>query len=162
MLTDQKIFISILLLFLMACSNVAKTSVNAPDSVETNGEIPDLDTVLSNKSDALSAIRRAQANADIRAREQRYNWFGFWGDRNDSDIESEVRSKLEVNIPGSQLAVESQEGMVIVSGIVSTYQELKKITPLAQEIRGVKDVYVRATVGINLPPNHPSLIPPKG
>ena len=136
----------VILLGTTACSDVAKTSIYAPNSIDTNGEMPDLDMLLHNQSDATNIIRRAQANADIRAREQRYNQFGKEGTRTDSDLQSEVRSKLEVNLPLAQLAVKAQEGVITVAGIVSTQKELNRIENLASEIRGVEKVEVRAIV----------------
>ncbi|MEW6497699.1 MAG: BON domain-containing protein [Cyanobacteriota bacterium] len=144
---------SILGLSVAACGTVARTNPGAPRSIDTVGEAPDLDTVLRNKSDSSSPIRRAQANSDIRAREQRYNTFRQGeGKRSDRNLQSEVRSKLEVNIPMSQLAVQSNDGIVTVVGYVQTREELEKIEPLAKEIRGVREVNVQAQVGPNLPP----------
>ena len=129
-----------------ACSDIAKTSVHAPNSINTNGQIPDLDMILRNQSDAKSVMRRAQANADIRAREQRYERFGQGGKKADSDLQSQVRSKLEVNLPTAQLAVKAEEGVVTVAGITHTQKDLDQIETLAKEIRGVKRVKVRAIV----------------
>ena len=129
-----------------ACSDVAKTSVHAPNSIDTNGEIPNFNILLNNQRDATSAMRRAQANADIRAREQRYERFGKGGKRANSDLQSEVRSKLEVNLPTAQLAVKAEEGVITVAGIVPTQKELNRIETLAKEIRGVERVKVRAIV----------------
>ncbi|MBE9127497.1 MULTISPECIES: BON domain-containing protein [unclassified Coleofasciculus] len=135
-----------------ACGDVARTSRGAPDSVDTVGEAPNLDRVLKNESDATNPIRRAQANSDIRAREQRYNLFRQGGERSDRNVQSEVRSKLEVNLPMSELAVQANDGIITVTGYVQTQNDLERIEPLAQEIRGVKDVNVQAKIGPNLPP----------
>ncbi|MBO3461586.1 BON domain-containing protein [Aetokthonos hydrillicola Thurmond2011] len=143
---------SILTFGVAACSNVAKTSADAPNSTDTNGQAPNLDIVLNNKSDATSEIRRNQANSDIRAREQRYDMFRQGGERSDRNLESEVRSKLEVNIPSSQLAVNAKNGVVTVAGIVQTQKQLGQIEPLAKQIRGVKSVIIKAKVEPNLPP----------
>ncbi|AFZ20617.1 BON domain-containing protein [Allocoleopsis franciscana] len=144
---------SILGLSVAACENVARTNPTAPRSVNTVGEAPGLDKVLRNTSDSTSPIRRAQANSDIRAREQRYNTFRQGdGERSDQNLQSEVRSKLEVNIPRSQLTVQANEGVITVVGYVQTQQELEKIEPLAREIRGVRDVNVQAKIGPKLPP----------
>lgn len=146
---------SVLMVGVAACSDVAKTSPGAPDSIKSMGEAPNLDTVLENKSDAMSDIRRAQANADIRAREQRYNVFRQGGARADDNLKSEVRSKLEVNLPSSQLSVHADDGIVTVAGIVQTQEQLNRIEPLAQEIRGVRRVNLNVTVGPELPPYPP-------
>lgn len=144
---------SLLGLSVAACGNVARTNPGAPRSIDTVGEAPGLDRVLQNKSDSTSPIRRAQANADIRAREQRYNVFSRGeGARSDRDLQSQVRSKLEVNLPMSQLAVQSNEGVVTVVGYVQTQQALERIEPLAREIRGVRGVNVQAQIGPELPP----------
>ena len=79
--------------------NVAKTSIDAPNSIETNGKVLDSSTELKNRLDAVSQILRAQANADLRAREKRHRVFGQGKSRSDRDLQSEVRSKLETNLP---------------------------------------------------------------
>jgi BON domain len=63
------------------------------------------------------------------------------------DLESQVRSKLEANIPNGALAVKAKEnGTVTVSGTVVNQDQLAKIAPLAKEIKGVTAVDVKATV----------------
>ena len=133
---------SILLLGMVACGNNAKTSSSAPDSTEKVGDVPTDKTILANKKDATSQIRRDQLNADIRAREQRNNITGGDTNRASSDLASEVRSKLEANIPSSQLTVTAKDGAIIVSGTVQTQEQLNKINSLTKEIKGVKSVQV--------------------
>ncbi|NTW19419.1 MAG: BON domain-containing protein [Nostocales cyanobacterium W4_Combined_metabat2_030] len=133
---------SILLLGMVACGNNAKTSSSAPDSTEKVGDVPTDKTILANKKDATSQIRRDQLNADIRAREQRNNITGGDTNRASSDLASEVRSKLEANIPSSQLTVTAKDGAIIVSGSVQTQEQLIKINSLTKEIKGVKSVQV--------------------
>lgn len=144
---------SILLLGTVACEN-AKTSSNAPSSTEQTGEVPTDETVQANKRDATSQIRRDQLNSDIRAREQRNNATGGGADRANSDLASEVRSKLEANIPTSQLIVAAKDGAILVSGTVQTQDQLKKIDSLAREIKGVKSVQVAAKIA-PVVPNQP-------
>lgn len=144
---------SFLLFSTMAC-NAAKTSSEAPNSTENAGTVPDTETARNNQEDGTSEVRRAQANADIRAREQRNNIGGDPLKRADGDLQSEVRSKLEVNIPASQLTVEAKDGVVTVSGTVPTQEQLDKIQPLAMEIKGVKSVDVKATVAPATPTNN--------
>jgi len=138
----------LLALSAVACNDVSKTSSNAPgDTTEgTNVKAPNAETAKENQKDATSEVRRAQANADIQAREQRNNVAGNPLERADSDLASEVRSKLEVNLPASSLTVKSKEGIVEVSGVVPTPEQLARIEPLAKEIKGVKGVDVKATV----------------
>jgi osmotically-inducible protein OsmY len=133
---------SILVLGTVACDNKAKTSSSAPDSAEKTGEVPTDKTILANQKDATSQLRRDQLNADIRAREQRNNVTGGNATRANSDLASEVRSKLEANIPSSQLTVTAKDGAIIVSGTVQTQEQLNKINSLTKEIKGVKSVQV--------------------
>lgn len=142
---------SVIVLGAAGCSEVAKTSPNAPDSVSGASEPLTLDAALRNETDATDPMRRAQANSDIRAREQRYNLFREGQARSDDNLKSEVRSKLEVNLQTAQLAVDSENGIVTVAGAVQNEHHLNKIAPLAQEIRGVKDVVVKAVVSPALP-----------
>lgn len=137
----------ILLLGSVACSNPEKTSSNAPGSTAETGESMAKPTAENNQSDATNEIRKKQLNSDIRSREERNNALNNGGkDRTDADIKSEVRSKLEANLPASQLAIDAKDGNVEVSGTVVAQDQLSKIEPLAKEIGGVRSVVVKATV----------------
>ena len=133
---------SILLLGTVACGNNAKTSSNAPDSTEGTGKVVTDKTVETDRKDATSQVRRDQLNADIRAREQRNNVTGGNATRANSDLASEVRSKLEANIPSSQLTVAAKDGAIVVVGNVQNQEQLNKINSLAKEIKGVRSVKV--------------------
>ena len=147
------IFLGCILLFgAAACSDGAKTSADAPNSAtQTTASPPSAETVNKTQGDATSDVRRAQANADIRAREQRNNLTGGDAIRADGDLKSEVRSKLEVNITKGQLTIEAKDGLVTVGGTVPSQQDLAKIEPLAKEIKGVKNVNVTAVVAPSTP-----------
>ena len=142
--------ISCLLVFgVAACDNASKTAESAPDPNEAP-TAPNAQTTQAAQQDAQSEVRRRQLDADIRAREQRNNVTGGDTDRATGDLASQVRSKLEANIPKGQLTVKAAEdGTVTVAGTVNNQQELAKIERLAKEIKGVKTVVVTATV---LPP----------
>ncbi|MEO1374712.1 MAG: BON domain-containing protein [Cyanobacteria bacterium J06635_10] len=127
-----------ILLFGSAACDTAKTSSDAPDSI--SGNVEEARTVGETKEDAASEIRQDQLNSDIRAREQRNDIVGNQTDRADSDLESEVRSKLEANIPRAKLVVEAEDGVVSIAGTVPNQKEYKTIEPLAKEILGVKSV----------------------
>lgn len=128
-----------------ACSN-AKTASDAPNSTEMAGEAPTADTSQTAQNDAQSEVRKNQLESDIRANEQRNNATGGDLDRADGELQTEVRSKLEANIPNGRLTVEAEDGAVTVGGTVPTQEQLAKIEPLAKEIKGVQRVVVNATV----------------
>jgi hyperosmotically inducible periplasmic protein len=132
----------------VACENPAKTSADAPNSTETvSSQVPNATSTAAAQNDAESELRRKQLNADIRSREQRNQSTGGDTDRATGDLESEVRSKLEANIPNGALAVKADKnGTVTVSGTVVNQNQLAKIAPLAKEIKGVTAVDVKATV----------------
>lgn len=138
---------SLLVLGTAACSNTGKTSANAPNQGVTNNA-PAATEAQQDLKDAQSQIRRNQLNEDIQAREQRNDFFnnGSVNNRADSDLASEVRDKLEANIPSSELTVEAQQGVVTVSGTVLTKEQLFKIKPLTEQIKGVRGVNVEANV----------------
>lgn len=139
--------LSSFLLFAAACGNdTARTDANAPDSVGETIETPSAEDAREGKEDSTSQVRRDQLNADIRAREQRDQALSNDNQRTDSDLASEVRSKLEANLPASFLTVEANEGVVTVAGTVPTQEQYQRIEPLAREIRGVKDVTIQAKV----------------
>ncbi len=148
-----------------SCSSTDKTSSNAPDPTASNSSSPNVasdgtginsgsnttasptaGTVKDNNNDATSKVRRDQLNSDIRAGEQRNNITGGDADRASADLSSEVRSKLEANIPNGSLTVSAKDGAVVVSGTVPTQDQLAKISALAKEIKGVKSVKVAAKV----------------
>ena len=128
------------LLFGAVGCDVARTSADAPTS--DNGQVEDASNVKATQEDSTSEIRRKQLNADIRAREQRNNIAGDRTKRADSDLESEVRAKIEANIPRSKLTVEAEDGAVMVRGTVPDREEYDTIEPLAKEILGVDSVNV--------------------
>ena len=128
-----------------ACQE-AKTTANAPDSTNTNGEISTEKQSDNTQNDAESPTRRKQLNQDIQAREQRNNMAGDPQERAESDLASEVRSKLEANIPRGKLTIAAKNAEVTVSGMVSNQEQLDQITPLAMEIKGVRTVVVKAVI----------------
>jgi hyperosmotically inducible protein len=141
------VFITCLLLLVaVACSNVSKTSEQAPKSTNTTTEAPKVGEAQDINKDASNETRRKQLNADIRAREQRNNAAGKDAKRSDDDIRSEVRSKLEANLPASQLTVDAKDGNVSIAGTVPTQPQHQRIAPLAREIYGVKSVDVKVNV----------------
>lgn len=137
---------SFLLLSAAACTETAQTNAEAPDQPSASVEAPEADTAQTTQDDATSDVRKNQLEADIRAREQRNDATGGDVVRADGDLESEVRSKLEANLPASQLSVEAKEGAVKVRGTVPTAEQLQRIEPLAKEIKGVQTVAVEAEV----------------
>lgn len=137
----------LLLVGTAACNNPAKTSTEAPDSTTTVTNVTDSGATQAARNDAQSEVRRRQLNADIRAREQRQTWAGDGAPRNPRDVASEVRSKLEANLPNSHLAVDARsDGIVSISGTVANSQQFAKIGPLAREINGVKGVEMKVTI----------------
>ncbi|MBD2528359.1 BON domain-containing protein [Nostoc flagelliforme FACHB-838] len=129
-----------------ACQDTAKTTVSAP-APEEAPQVPSTQTTQAAKEDAQSEVRRRQLNADIRAREERNNLTGGDTNRAASDLASQVRSKLEANIPNGQLTVDAaDDGTVTVAGTVNNQDQLAKIEPLSKEIKGVTNVVVKAVV----------------
>ena len=135
------------LLFGAVACDTARTSADAPDSIEEGvAGVEDPTQVEETLEDATSEIRQDQLNSDIRAREQRNDVFGDQEVRADSDIESEVRAKLEANIPRSKLTIDAEDGRVAIVGTVPTEKEKETIIPLAQEITGVDEVDIEVEV----------------
>jgi osmotically-inducible protein OsmY len=137
---------SLLLFGGVACSDVSKTSADAPNSTERVGEAPDAESTQTTQQDANRNLRDAQIQADERARAQRNEAGADDSKIADSDVESLVRNQLEQELPSSQLAVDAEEGIVTISGTVTSQADLDKIDDIAKEVKGVKDVKVNATV----------------
>jgi len=166
---NKKIVASFLIGFLVistsACNDASTTtqapaptnSTNPTDSTtsntDTNSTTNPTNPTASNtegaKDDAQSEVRKNQLNADIRAREERNNAGGGDLVRDDSDLASQVRSKLEANIPGGNLTVASKDGVVTVTGTVPNQDQVAKIQKLGMEIKGVKSVNVKVVVAQN-------------
>ncbi|MBW4576602.1 MAG: protein kinase [Aphanothece sp. CMT-3BRIN-NPC111] len=116
---------------------VASASFNQAKQSEAKNTIASQDT----KQDATSQVRRDQLNADIRAREQRNKAGGNEQERATGDLQSEVRSKLEANLTGSQLNVDATEdGVITVTGTIPKEADKVKVASLAKQIKGVKSV----------------------
>lgn len=139
------LFSVLLMATLSACSDV-KTTSDAPNSTDKNGDVSTTKDRQSTQNDAQSETRRKQLDSDIRAREQRNDIGGDPQKRAEADLSSEVRSKLEANIPRGKLTVSAKNKDITVSGVVTTQEELNKIEPLAMEIKGVNSVTVKAVV----------------
>ena len=142
------------LLFGAAACDTARTSSDAPTSID--GQVENARNVEETKEDAGSEIRLDQLNADIRSRKQRNNLLGDQTERADSDLESEVRAKLEANIPRAKLTVDAEDGVVTIVGIVPDQKEYETVEPLAKEILGVKSV--KTDVKVVSPTNKFSII----
>ena len=155
---------SVMLVGAVGCQNAAKTSTDAPNNTSespspaaSNAASPAASSSPSpaessastqaTKDDAQNQIRKNQLNSDIRANEQRNNAAngGSNANRSGGALQSEVRDKLEANIPGSKLAVQAKDGAVTIVGTVPKQQDLSKIEPLAMQIKGVTKVTVKAT-----------------
>jgi hyperosmotically inducible periplasmic protein len=136
-----------LMLGAAACDN-ARTSSEAPSTTQSGQNAVDKQEASETQSDAVSDIRRNQANADIRAREQRNDMVndGSAENRDDDDLTSEVRSKLEANLPASALVVDTEDGIVTISGTVPTQEQYDRIAVLAKEIKGVRSLDIKAKV----------------
>ncbi len=147
------VFSSLLVFGAAACSSdVSKSSSDAPNNTNEAAQAPAPapEATEAALKDAQSQTRRDQLNADIQARENRNNALneGKATDRSEDDLASEVRSKLEANIPNGQLTVEAEDnGKITVSGTVTNQEQFNKIEPLAKEIKGVTTVVNKATVG---------------
>ena len=139
---------SSLLITVVSCTD-ALTSSDAPEpnaNYSTSNPTASPQNTQAAVDDAQDETRKRQLESNIRAREQRNDAMGDTAMRPDSDLASEVRSKLEANIPRGILTVESKDANVVVSGTVSSAEELERIKSLAMEIKGVKTVEVKATM----------------
>jgi hyperosmotically inducible periplasmic protein len=139
------LLLNLLLIGSISACNEAKTSSDAPSATETTAPVATTNDKAT-KDDAQSDTRRKQLDADIRAREQRNNVAGDPQKRTQGDLASEVRSKLEANIPNGKLTILANNAKITVSGTVKTQEQLDKIKPLAMEIKGVDSVMVKAVI----------------
>ena len=162
---------SILAVSATSCG-AAKTSNEAPNTTAQNNTNLEKPVAQTNQNDATDVTRRKQLNADIRAAEQRNNVRkqlnadiraaeqrnNVAGDKSvktDNDLKSEVRSKLEANLPASSLAISAKDGAITVAGTVVDEKQLQKIEPLAKQIGGVKSVNVKASISSAAKPAAP-------
>ncbi|BAZ12608.1 hypothetical protein NIES4071_44400 [Calothrix sp. NIES-4071] len=137
---------SVLVAGVAACESSSKTSADAPNNASETAQVPAKEASQQAQNDATSETRKNQIESDIRAREQRNNATGGDDKRDSDDLESEVRGKLEANLPASRLKVDAEDGTVTITGTVPTQEQLNKIPALAQQIKGVSGVKVDAKV----------------
>ena len=139
---------SLLVFGTAACSNLDKTSASADGQTGMTDNAPTKAQAQQDLGDAQSQIRRKQLDEDIKAREQRNDFFnnGSANNRSDNDLASEVRDTLEANLPSSELTTEAEQGIVTVGGTVPTVEQLARIQPLAMAIKGVRGVNIEANV----------------
>lgn len=137
---------SVLVAGVAACESGSKTSADAPNTTNEAAQPPAKEASQQAQNDATSEVRKDQLNSDIRAREQRNDATGGDNERDGDDLESEVRSKLEANLPASRLKVDEDDGTIVITGTVPTQEQLNKIPTLAQQIKGVTGVKVNAKV----------------
>jgi osmotically-inducible protein OsmY len=82
---------------------------------------------------------------------------GCAGDRMNRGTEEAVDNSLLANkvkialysdkqVSGRQIAVEASQGVVQLSGVVASTTEAQRAVQIAQEVKGVKQVYNRLTV----------------
>ena len=140
-----------LLVTVVACTDARTTSeAPAPNATySTSNPTASPQNTQAAMADAQDQTRKRQLEADIRAREQRNDAMGDSTIRPDTDLASEVRSKLEANIPKGNLTIESKDANIVVSGTVPLLNDLIKIKSLAMEIKGVKTVTIKAVVAAN-------------
>lgn len=94
-------------------------------------------TPTENQKDADSDMRRKQIESDMRARMQRAK---VSGKITDSDVESIVRNKLELNLQKRSLSVKANKGIVTLEGNVASKSEADKAVQLTKSVQGVKRV----------------------
>jgi hyperosmotically inducible periplasmic protein len=129
----------------LGCTS-ASTNTNTPDPAKQTAQTPDKKTAQQDQNDGASETRRNQLDSDIRSREQRNDVAGAATIKTDGDLESEIRSKLEANLPASQLTVDAKDGVVTISGTVPTPEQQSKVKTLAMEIKGAKNIVDKSTV----------------
>ncbi|MBD2189963.1 BON domain-containing protein [Pseudanabaena mucicola] len=139
---------SSLMVTVVSCTDARTTSeAPAPNvNYSTSSPTASPQNTQAAVDDAQDETRKRQLESDIRAREQRNDATGDSTNRPDTDLASEVRSKLEANIPKGNLTIESKDANIVVSGTVPLLDDLTKIKSLAMEIKGVKTVTIKATV----------------
>ncbi|MBC7881300.1 MAG: BON domain-containing protein [Anaerolineae bacterium] len=101
------------------------------------GAMTGTSTPTENQKDADSDMRRKQIESDMRARMQRAKTTGRI---TDSDVESIVRNKLELNLQKRSLSVKANKGTVTLQGKVASKTEADKAVQLTKSVQGVKRV----------------------
>lgn len=134
------------LLFGAVGCDEARTSADAPTDIEEGAVVENAADAEDTLEDANSEVRQDQLSSDIRAREQRNDVAGDQEVRDDSDLESQIRAKLEANIPRAKLTVDAEDGNVAIVGTVPSQEEYDSIMPLSKEITGVNEITMEVEV----------------
>jgi hypothetical protein len=64
----------------------------------------------------------------------------------DRNLQKEILTRFDNNLPNHQLIVEVNNGQITVSGTVATPEQLEQIEPLLKSIEGIEKVDITATV----------------
>ncbi|NEO42433.1 MAG: BON domain-containing protein [Moorea sp. SIOASIH] len=134
------------ILFGAAACDDAKTSDEASYSIDQKDE--ELVTLRSegNQGDAMLQGTQEEMESKIVTTQEQNQALGNLENDEDDQLASLVLNNLETNLPNSQLEVEAAEGIVTISGKVSSDDQLSQIAPLAIQVEGVQSVDVQATV----------------
>ncbi|NEQ16747.1 MAG: BON domain-containing protein, partial [Moorea sp. SIO3E2] len=130
-----------------AACDEAKTSDEASYSIDQNDE--QLVTLRSegNQGDAMVKGTQEEIESNIVTTQEPNQALGNLENLDEDDqLASLVLNNLETNLPNSKLEVEAAEGIVTISGKVSSDGDLSQIAPLAIQVEGVQSVDVQATV----------------
>ncbi|NEO23598.1 MULTISPECIES: BON domain-containing protein [unclassified Moorena] len=135
------------ILFGAAACDEAKTSDEPSYSIDQNDE--ELVTLRSegNQGDAMVQETRKEIEVNFGTTQEPNQALGNLENLDEDDqLASLVLNNLETKLPNTQLEVEAAEGMVTISGKVSSDDQLSQIAPLAIQVEGVQSVDVQATV----------------
>ncbi|NEO91061.1 MAG: BON domain-containing protein [Moorea sp. SIO3G5] len=134
------------ILFGAAACDEAKTSDEASYSIDQKDE--ELVTLRSegNQGDAMLQGTQEEMESKIGTTQEQNQALANLENDEDDQLASLVLNNLETNLPNSQLEVEAAEGIVTISGKVSSDDQLSQIAPLAIQVEGVQSVDVQATV----------------
>ena len=135
------------ILFGAAACDDAKTSDEASYSIDQKDE--ELVTLRpeGNQGDAMLQGTQQEIEANLGTTQEQNQALGNLENFDeDQQLASLVLNNLATNLPNSQLEVEAAEGIVTISGKVSSDDQLSQIAPLAIQVEGVQSVDVQATV----------------
>lgn len=98
-------------------------------------------------------VRADQRESDARARDQRdgMNPMAEGEQQTTGDLAVDMRNALEMNLPGSRLAVniDDDNGMATIDGTVLSQAQFDQVEPIVMAFEGINSVDVKAEIDSN-------------
>jgi osmotically-inducible protein OsmY len=129
---------SFLLIGVFGCQEAPKTGSETPATTNESAQVPAKETAQTTETAAKEAPERIKQVPETADKSK------VAITTTTTNVKTLAFNKLQKKLPGSNLEVDEKDGVVTVTGTVTTPADIKKIEPIVKTINGVKTVKVAA------------------